>query len=126
LRIIVSKVSVYSISEKKWINISVSNTLVNILKDDNGNVSYLSHSYLPTGTYTKIKVYFKYVASILSNNAVVDVSLYNNSSTFYNSFTISQGKTTYIAPVFNVNKMIGDVSGNYTFIAHSLKLNIDY
>ena len=126
LKVMLSKVLVYSNVSGKWINIPVSNKLVNLVNYNNGKVFYLSHYQIPVGGYSSIKIYFKYVSAVLTNSISVNPPLYNTNITINNNFNVLAGKNTYIAPVFNLNGMIGSFGGNYIFSPDVSNTNIDY
>jgi len=126
LRFMLSKVLVYSATSGKWINIPIESKLVNIVNYDNGQVFYLSHYSIPVGSYTSVKIYFKYVAAVLTNSISVNLPLYNTNITISTNFNILANKNTYIAPVFNLNEMAGSFGGNYIFSPDMSKFNVDY
>jgi hypothetical protein len=126
LRVILSKVLVYSATSRRWISIPVNSNLVNLVSYENGNVFYLSHYSIPVGIYSNVKIYFKYVAAVLTNGTLVNLPLYNTNITTNSNFNILSNKNTYIAPVFNLNEMIGSFGGNYTFSPDISNFNVDY
>ena len=105
LNMAISQVLVEKMGTLKWIQIPVSNKLVN-LEEYTKNVYYLSSIRLPVGKYSGIKIYFKYISALLQSNKVVNIPLYDTSIILYNKFLISNNSKTYIAPVFNINNII--------------------